>query len=76
MLDACFDLYLKLYVDSTTDCFRYHSNNYKCDNRKYVRSEACLQGHLFEHFNSEGSNGFLKDVSVTFIDKANDKNPI
>ena len=28
-----------------------------------------LQEHLFEHFNSEGHNGFLHDVSITLIDK-------
>ena len=35
-----------------------------------MRVEACLQEHLFEHFNSEGHNGFLLDVSVTLIDKS------
>ena len=38
--------------------------------------EACLQGHLFEHFNTEGHNGFLHGVSVTLIDKTDGKNPI
>ena len=41
---------LKQYVGSTTGCFRYRWNNYKCNDRKYARSEACLQEHLFEHF--------------------------
>ena len=67
---------LKQYVGSTTDCFRYRWNNYKCNDRKYARGEACLQEHLFEHFNSEGHNGFLHDVSVTLIDKIDAKNPI
>ena len=53
---------LKQYVGSTTDCFRYRWNNYKCNDRKFARGEACLQEHLFEHFNSEGHNGFLHDV--------------
>ena len=35
-----------------------------------------LQEHLFEHFNIEGQNGFLHDVSVTLIDKTDAKNPI
>ena len=38
--------------------------------------EACLQEHLFEHFNSEGHSGFLHDVSVKLIDKTDAKNPI
>ena len=67
---------LKKYVGSTTDCFKYRWNSYKCNDRKYARDEACLQKHLFEHFNSEGHNGFLHDVSVTLIDKTDAKNPI
>ena len=35
-----------------------------------MRVEACLQEHLFEHFNSEGHNRFLLDVSVILIDKS------
>ena len=67
---------LKLYVGRTTNCFRYCWNNYKCSDRKYARGEACLQEHLFEHFNSEGQNGFLHEVWVTLIDKTDAKNPI
>ena len=70
---------LKQYRGSTTDCFRYRWNNYKCHDshdRKYARGEACLQEHLLEHFNSERHNGFLHDVSVTLVDKTDAKNPI
>ena len=67
---------LKQYVGSSTDCFRYHWNNYKCNDRKYVRGKACLQEHLFEYFKSKGQNNFLHDVSVTLIDKTDAKNPI
>ena len=35
-----------------------------------------MQEHLFEHFNSEGHNGFLPDVSVTLMDKTDVKDPI
>ena len=66
----------KQYVGSTTDCFRYRWNNYKCNDRKNARGGACLQEHLFEHYNSEGHNVFLHDVSVTLIDKTDGKNPI
>ena len=41
-----------------------------------MRGEACLQEHLFEHFDSHGDNGFLHDVSVILIDKTDEKNPI
>ena len=67
---------LKQYVGSTTDCFRYRWNNYKCNDRKFARGEACLQEYLFEHFNSEGHNGFLHDVLVTLNDKTDAKNSI
>ena len=35
-----------------------------------------LQKILFQHFNSEGDNGFLLDVSVTLIDITGGTNPI
>ena len=41
-----------------------------------MKGEVCLREHLFEHFNSEGHNGFLHDVSVILIDKTDEKNPI
>ena len=34
-----------------------------------------MQEHTLEHFNSEGSTGFLENVSVTFIDKTDLQNP-
>lgn len=34
-----------------------------------------LKEHLFEHFNSEGHNGFLYDILVNFIYKTDGKNP-
>ena len=39
-----------------------------------MRSEPCLQEHLFQNFNSERHSGILYETSVTLIDKA-DKNP-
>ena len=42
----------------------------KDNDRKYRRNESCMQRHLYEHFYSEGHNGFLGNVSVSFIDKA------
>ena len=57
------------------DSFRYRWNNYKDNNRKYSRNDSCMQEHLFKHFNSMGHNGFLSNVSITLIDKADGKNP-
>ena len=34
-----------------------------------------MQDYLFKHFNSMGHNGFLNNVSITLIDKADGKNP-
>ena len=34
-----------------------------------------MQEHIFEHFDSEGHAGFFENVSVTFIDKTDSKNP-
>ena len=65
---------LKQYFASTTDFCRYCWNNCKCSDRKYARGEACLQEPLFKHFISEGYNGFLRDASVTLIDKTDGKN--
>ena len=48
--------------------FQFRWKNYK-DNRKYQRSETCLQEHLFRHILNPRHNGFLNDVSITFIDK-------
>ena len=34
-----------------------------------------MQEHLFEHFYSDGHNGFLEDVAITLIDKTDDRYP-
>ena len=49
----------KQYVGETTDAFRLRWNNYKDNDRKFQRNESCMQQHLYEHFYSEGLNGFL-----------------
>ena len=35
-----------------------------------------MQEHLFRHFSSPGHNGFVNDVSVTFIDKTDTSDPL
>ena len=47
--------------------------NYRDNARKYVRGESCMREHLLTHFNSLGHNGFLKNVSITFVDKIDRK---
>ena len=38
------------YVGETTDEFRLRWDNYKSNDSKNARNEACMQKHLFEHF--------------------------
>ena len=52
----------KQYTGETTDQFRLIWNNYKSNDRKFKRGEPCMQEHLYEHFYSDGHNGFLEDV--------------
>ena len=63
------------YVGSTTDPFRYRWNNYKDNNRKAGRRVEHIQADLFEHFASNGHNGFLEDCTITLIDKTDGADP-
>ena len=42
---------------------------YNDNDRKFQRNESSMQQHLYEHFYSEGHNGFLGNVSISLIDK-------
>ena len=66
----------KQYVGQTVDGFRFRWNNYKSNCRKYQRGEMCMQQHLFEHFCDCNHEGFLSDVSITFIDKTDPNDPL
>ena len=59
----------KQCVGQTVDEFRRRWNNYKSNDRKFQRIEPCMQEHLFNHFSMAGHDGFLNDVSISFIDK-------
>ena len=63
-------------MGQTIDTFRHRWNNYKSNDRKFQRSEPCMQEHLSRHFSSLGHNGFLNDISVTFIDKTDSSDPL
>ena len=64
------------YIGQTVTNFRYRWNNYKCNNKKFERGDACMQQHIFEHFSSNDHTGFLEDVSITFIDKTDPSDPL
>ena len=65
----------KQYTGQTTDSFRSRWNNYKSKSRKFDRNEKCMQEYLYSHFESEGHNGFLEDVSIALIDKTDGSDP-
>ena len=41
----------------------------------FLKGQRCMQQHLFEHFASESHCSFLEDVTITFIDKTDPKDP-
>ena len=43
--------------------------------RNFLKGQTCMQQHLFEHFPSEGHCSFLEDLTITFIDKTDPKDP-
>ena len=57
---------INVYVGSTTDHFVIAGTT--------VRVEH-MQADLFEHFTSNGHNGFLEDCTITLIDKTADADP-
>ena len=63
------------YVGKTVNEFRLRWNNYKINNRNFLKGQTCMQQHLYEHFASEGYCSFFKDVTMTLIDKTDPKNP-
>ena len=65
----------KQYTGQATDSFRSRWNDYKPESRKLDRNEKYMQEYLYSHFESEGHNGFLEDVSITLIDKTDGSDP-
>ena len=61
------------YREKTVDEFR--QNNYKMNDRNFLKGQTCMQQHLFEHFPSEDHCSFLEDLTITFIDKTDPKDP-
>ena len=52
------------YVGKTVDEFRHRWNNYKMNDRNFLKGQTCMQQHLYEHFASEGHCSFLEDVTI------------
>ena len=67
---------MKQYVGQTINTFRHRWNNYKSKDRKFQRSEPCMQDHFFRHFSNPGHNVFLNNASITFIDKTDPSDPL
>ena len=64
-------------MGQTVDEFRQKWNNYKPNNRIYVRNIAFFQKHFFQHFNSHVWNGFLDDTlskEISVMSKTNSPN--
>ena len=59
----------------TVDEFWLRWNNYKMNDGNFLKSETCMQQHLYEHFANEGHCSFLEDVTITFINKTDPKDP-
>ena len=66
----------KQYVGQTLDEFRRRWNNYKSTDRKFQRFEPCMREHLFSHFSMAGHDGFLNNISMTFINKTDPSDPL
>ena len=60
--------FLKQYIEQNINIFGHRWNNYKSTNRKFQRSESCIQEHLYRDLSNTGQNGFFSDVSVLFKD--------
>ena len=55
------------------DEVRLRWNNYKMNDRNFLKGQACMQQHLIEYFASEDHCSFLEDVTITFIEKTDPK---
>ena len=67
--------YMFQYVGKTVDKFRLKWDNYKMNNRNFLKGQICIQQRLFENSASEGHCSFLENVTATFIDKTDPKDP-
>ena len=54
---------------------KYRWNNYRHNDTKFVRKERYIQDNLLKCYNRMGHNGFLKNMSVRLIYKADGNEP-
>ena len=45
------------------------------NNRNFIKGQKCTRHYLTEHFASEGHCNFLEDVTISFIDQTDPKDP-
>ena len=43
---------------------------------KHTEGKSVKQKHLYDHFTEKYHEGFLQDVSITFIDKTDPSDPL
>ena len=63
----------KQYLGGNNDEFCLRLNNYNSNDTKNVWNKAYMQEHLVEHFKSQDHNGFLGNIFIAPIDKADCK---
>ena len=63
------------YAEKTVVEFRLRWNNYKMNDRNFVKSQKCMQQQLFEHFANEVHYSFPEDITITFIYKTDPEDP-
>ena len=64
----------KQYLGQTDDFFRCRWSKYRYNSRRHAHDISYMQEQLYEHFCDTEHNGFLKDVSITFIYITNSTN--
>ena len=59
-------------MEKTDEC-RLRWNTYENNDWGNARNDVCMREHLSERFKSKGNSDLLGNVSITLIDKADDK---
>ena len=63
------------YVGKIVDECQLRWNNYKMNDRNFLKGQTCLQQYLLENFASEVHCSFFEDITIIFIDKTDPKDP-
>ena len=54
------------YAVKIVEKFQLRWNNYKMNDRNFLKDQTCMQQHLFENFAIEGHCSFLEDVTYIY----------